>query len=198
MLRGRGSLVLCAVLAGADAWVHAAPARSCIDATGASASLPRGATPTLNFAAQPANHRRKASVLRNERSHAHMTLRGGSIGASISSMLAGIVAVADGLPALIILGTSIALEVVATTFMKLASKGKPGWFVGVFLAYGLCFSIFPLALRRLSLSVAYATWSGVGTAASVVIGAGCFGEQITALKLLWIGFIVVGVIGLNV
>ena len=65
------------------------------------------------------------------------------------------------------------------------------------MCYGLCFSIFPLALRRLPLSVAYATWSGVGTAASVLIGALAFSEKITLLKLLWIALIVVGVIGLN-
>ena len=65
------------------------------------------------------------------------------------------------------------------------------------MCYGLCFSIFPLALRRLPLSVAYATWSGAGTAASVLIGALAFSEKITVMKLLWIALIILGVVGLN-
>ena len=81
--------------------------------------------------------------------------------------------------------------------MKLAANRSPLWYVGVFAGYALCFSIFPLALRRLALSTAYATWSGAGTAASVVIGAAFFGERITALKLLYLAMIVAGVVGLN-
>ena len=106
-------------------------------------------------------------------------------------------AAAESVPAFIILGVTIALEVMATTCMKLASTRSPSWYVGVFGCYALCFSIFPLALRRLPLSTAYATWSGVGTAASVVLGAAFFGERITRLKCLWIACIVAGVVGLN-
>jgi quaternary ammonium compound-resistance protein SugE len=54
-----------------------------------------------------------------------------------------------------------------------------------------------MALRTLPLSLAYATWSGVGTAASVVLGALLFSEKISAVKLLWIAMIVAGVVGLN-
>ena len=124
----------------------------------------------------------------------HLVLRGGF---SIGHFLTAIGNAADALPALFILSISIMLEVLATTCMKLASTKSPAWFSGVFVGYFLCFSIFPLALRRLPLSIAYATWSGVGTAASVVIGAAYFGEKITLLKLLWIACIVAGVAGLN-
>ena len=117
-----------------------------------------------------------------------LSLRGG---------VASVVAAANGLPALVILGVTILLEVIATTCMKLAASRSPVWFWGVYPAYGLCFTIFPLALRRLPLSIAYATWSGVGTAASVVIGAVFFGESVTRLKLLWIAMICAGVVGLN-
>ena len=124
----------------------------------------------------------------------HLMLRGGF---SIGHFLTAVSNAADALPALFILSISIMLEVLATTCMKLASTKSPAWFSGVFVGYFLCFSIFPLALRRLPLSIAYATWSGVGTAASVVIGAAYFGEKITLLKLLWIACIVAGVAGLN-
>ena len=74
-------------------------------------------------------------------------------------------------PAPLILAITIALEVVATTCMKFAANGPKAWYIGVGLGYTLCFSLFPLALRTMPLSVAYATWSGVGTAASCFIGA---------------------------
>lgn len=125
-----------------------------------------------------------------------MVLRGGF---SFGSLLASIVATAESVPAILILGISIALEVLATTCMKLAAiTDKRSYFAAVYIFYGLCFSIFPLALKRLPLSLAYATWSGVGTAASVIIGATWFGEQVTLMKLVWIGLIVAGVVGLNI
>ena len=129
------------------------------------------------------------------RTSAHMSLRGGF---SAAGLLASIVAAAESMPALVLLGFTIGLEVLATTFMKLAAtRSSSLWFVGIYLCYGLCFSIFPLALRRLPLSLAYATWSGVGTAASVVIGAMAFGEKITLAKLGYMALIVAGVVGLN-
>ena len=100
------------------------------------------------------------------------------------------------MPATLVLAMTIVLEVIATTSMKLAVK-SPIWYIGVFLGYAACFTLFPIALRTLPLSVAYATWSGVGTLASVLIGAGLFSEKLTALKFLWIGLIIAGVVGLN-
>ena len=100
------------------------------------------------------------------------------------------------LPAGSLLAVTIMLEIFATTSMKLAVRNKV-WYAGVFLGYALCFTLFPIALRSLPLSIAYATWSGVGTAASVLIGVLLFGESITPLKLIWVLLIVAGVVGLN-
>ena len=62
---------------------------------------------------------------------------------------------------------TIALEVFATTCMKLAERsGRALWYIGVFGGYGACFSIFPFVLRKLDLAVAYAIWSGAGTCAA--------------------------------
>ena len=114
----------------------------------------------------------------------------------VASFFAGIIAFAETIPAFVILGVTILLEVAATTCMKLAATRSALWLVGTYVGYGMCFSIFPLALRRLPLSIAYSTWSGVGTVASVMIGVACFGEKITLLKVFWIGLIVAGVVGL--
>ena len=99
-------------------------------------------------------------------------------------------------PATLVLAVTIAFEVLATTCMKLAAT-RPAYYAGVFLGYGLCFTLFPIALRKLPLSMAYATWSGVGTAAATVIGAALFSEKLTLLKFVSIGLIIAGVMGLN-
>eukprot|EP00966_Prymnesium_polylepis_P312480 7220813-Prymnesium_polylepis.1 len=58
-----------------------------------------------------------------------------------------------------LLAVTIALEVFATTSMKLAERSAL-WYIGVFGGYTACFSIFPLVLRSIPLGVAYAIWSG--------------------------------------
>lgn len=47
------------------------------------------------------------------------------------------------------------------------------------------------------MGVAYALWSGLGTAAIVAVGAAFLGEPITLVKVLGISLIVAGVLVLN-
>ena len=101
------------------------------------------------------------------------------------------------MPATTVLGITIFLELIATTCMKLAGTRSQLWYIGVFGGYAACFTLFPIALKTLPLGIAYATWSGVGTAASVLIGAALFSEKLTAIKAVSIGLIVAGVVGLN-
>ena len=54
-----------------------------------------------------------------------------------------------------------------------------------------------LALRALPLGTAYAVWTGIGTIGTAVLGIALFGEAATALRLLCIGLIVVGIVGLK-
>ena len=69
-----------------------------------------------------------------------------------------------------LLGGAIALEIFATTQLKL-SEGftKLGPSVLSLLGYGVCFFLFSKALNRLDLGIAYATWSAVGIVATSVI-----------------------------
>lgn len=93
---------------------------------------------------------------------------------------------------------AIALEVSGTTCMKLSqgfTKVLPS--VLMFVFYGLCFSSLTFAIKRIEVSVAYAIWSGLGTALIATIGIIWFKEPVTAIKLLSLGLIIVGVIGLN-
>ena len=96
------------------------------------------------------------------------------------------------------LGLAIILEVAGTTSMKLSDGLSRPWpTLAIFVFYGLGFSVLTLALRHIELSVAYAIWSGVGTALIAMLGLLWFGENMTLAKLASIALIIIGVIGLN-
>jgi small multidrug resistance pump len=71
----------------------------------------------------------------------------------------------------IFLSVAILFEVAGITSMKL-SRGFAELLpsIGVFVFYICSAAAVILALRRLELSVAYAIWSGVGTALTAMIG----------------------------
>jgi small multidrug resistance pump len=99
----------------------------------------------------------------------------------------------------LLLTLAIVLEVTGTTNMKLSegfSKVLPTFFVFVF--YGLSIGALTLALNRIEMSVAYAVWSGMGTALVAVVGMLVFKEPVTAAKLGGLALIVVGVAILNI
>ena len=77
--------------------------------------------------------------------------------------------------------------------MKLAST-RPIWHLGTVVGYGSCFSVFPLVLRKMPLGVAYAIWSGVGTALTALIGSAIFGEALSTQKVGALAVIVAGVV----
>lgn len=54
-----------------------------------------------------------------------------------------------------------------------------------------------LALRTLPLGTAYAVWTGIGTVGTAVFGMLVLGEPAGALRLLSIGLIVAGIVGLK-
>lgn len=96
------------------------------------------------------------------------------------------------------LALAILLEVSGTTCMKLSegfTRLVPSILLVVF--YILSFGMLTLALKRLDVSIAYAIWSGVGTALIAAIGVLWFKEPVTALKLISLGLIIIGVAGLN-
>ena len=54
-----------------------------------------------------------------------------------------------------------------------------------------------LSLRTLPLGTAYAIWTGIGTVGTAILGMVLFGEPATAVRLVCIGLIVSGIIGLK-
>ncbi len=68
----------------------------------------------------------------------------------------------------------------------------------IFVFYGFSFLVYTLALNKIDLSVEYAIWAGTGTALIALIGIAHFKEPLTLIKVVSIGLIIIGVVGLNV
>ena len=93
---------------------------------------------------------------------------------------------------------AIVLEVSGTTSMKLSqgfTKVLPS--VLMFLFYGSSLGALTLALKRIDVSVAYAVWSGLGTALIASVGVLWLKEPLNTLKIVSLMLIIIGVIGLN-
>ena len=93
---------------------------------------------------------------------------------------------------------AIAFEVAGTTAMKMSegfTKTWPSVAMGVF--YILSLAALTFALKRFDMSMAYAIWSGLGTALITVVGFYLFEEPLGLVKIASIGLIILGVVGLH-
>ena len=96
------------------------------------------------------------------------------------------------------LAGAIALEIAGTISMKLSegfTRLVPS--ILIFVFYVLSFFALTMALKKIDLSIAYAIWAGVGTALIVLIGVAHFKEPLTLIKMVSIGLIIIGVVGLS-
>jgi len=93
---------------------------------------------------------------------------------------------------------AIVLEVSGTIAMKLSAGFQhiiPS--ILMFLLYGASFTCLNFALKYMNVSTAYAIWSGIGIMLITIIGYVIFKDKVSLASLLWIGVIIIGVIGLN-
>ena len=93
---------------------------------------------------------------------------------------------------------AIISEVTGTTCMKLSAgftQLLPS--VSMIIFYGISLTSLTIAIKKIDVSVAYAVWSGLGTVLIATIGILWFKEPATALKIISLGLVVIGVIGLN-
>lgn len=98
----------------------------------------------------------------------------------------------------LLLIAAIVLEVAGTVSMKLSQGfSKPLPSVLLFIFYAGAFVALTVVLKKIEVSVAYAIWSGLGTALIAAIGIVYFGEALTAVKIVSLVLIIVGVVGLN-
>ena len=96
------------------------------------------------------------------------------------------------------LGLAILAEVIATSALKTSDGFSRLWpSLITVVAYGVAFYLLSQTLKRMEIGVVYAIWSGAGTAAMALVGYWVFNEQFDTLKVISIGLIVLGVIGLN-
>ncbi|MBR0578640.1 DMT family transporter [Bacillus altitudinis] len=93
---------------------------------------------------------------------------------------------------------AILTEVFGSTMLKLSqgfTQVLPS--MGVLIGFGCAFTFLSLALKTIELSSAYATWSGVGTALTALVGLVLFNETIHMKGFVGLALVICGVIVLN-
>lgn len=99
----------------------------------------------------------------------------------------------------VMLAIAIAAEIVATTSLKQSEGFSKLWpSVITVVGYVIAFWLVGQALKTIPVSVAYAIWSGVGTAVVAAIGMAFLGESVSVMKVGGIAMIVAGVVALNI
>ncbi|MGH7005906.1 MAG: quaternary ammonium compound efflux SMR transporter SugE [Alphaproteobacteria bacterium] len=69
--------------------------------------------------------------------------------------------------------------------------------VGTVAAMIASLGLLGLALKTLPVGTAYAIWTGVGTIGTAILGMILFGESAAAARLVCIGLILAGIVGLK-
>jgi len=97
-------------------------------------------------------------------------------------------------------------------YLLLAGLAEVGWALGLKYAEGftrplptaltllglvVSMAFLGLALRDLPMGTAYAVWTGIGTVGTVAFGIWLFGDPVTPTRLVCIGLIVAGIVGLK-
>jgi quaternary ammonium compound-resistance protein SugE len=61
----------------------------------------------------------------------------------------------------------------------------------------ISFGLLNVALKRLEVGPAYAVWTGLGATGTAIVGMVALGDDVTTLKVVSIGLVIAGAIGLN-
>ncbi len=96
-----------------------------------------------------------------------------------------------------LLGAGI-FEMVWVVAMKYA-EGFSKIIPSIVVVVGMAFSIglLGMAVKTIPLGTGYAIWTGIGAVGAVSYGMIFFGEPVTAIRLIFLGMIIVGLIGLK-
>lgn len=94
---------------------------------------------------------------------------------------------------------AISAEVFATSMLKSTEGFSRLWPTATCLAgYAATFPLLALSISRgIQTDVAYALWSGIGTAAIALIAVLFLGSPVSAAKVVGVGLIIAGVVLLN-
>jgi quaternary ammonium compound-resistance protein SugE len=69
--------------------------------------------------------------------------------------------------------------------------------VGTVVAMAISLGLLGIAMKSLPVGTAYAIWVGVGAVGTVILGIVLFQEPLNALRMVSVGLIVAGLIGLK-
>ena len=101
----------------------------------------------------------------------------------------------------------------AWLYLFLAGLFEIGWAIGLkytegfsrlfpslltVAAMALSLALLGLALKSLPVGTAYAVWTGIGAVGTAIVGIVAFNESRDLMRLLFIGLIVAGIVGLKI
>ncbi|QDV64190.1 quaternary ammonium compound efflux SMR transporter SugE [Crateriforma conspicua] len=90
------------------------------------------------------------------------------------------------------------LEIVWAIGMKYSDGFTKFWpTVGTLAAMVVSFGLLGAAMRTLPVGTAYGVWVGIGTVGTVLLGIGLFNESADPIRMLFVGLIIAGIIGLK-
>ena len=93
------------------------------------------------------------------------------------------------------LALAIITEVTGTTMLKIVGQNESViGYVLLLAMIGLSYFLLSKAIVKIPLSVAYATWEGMGLIAITGIGCFLFNEGLSLAKILGVGAILVGIV----
>ena len=96
------------------------------------------------------------------------------------------------------LGAAIIFELFGTTCLKLSNGFSHMIYTAITLiCYGACFYFLSLSLKTVNLSIAYATWGGLGIILATAVSHFYFRESISTPGLIGIILIIIGVVLCN-
>ena len=78
-----------------------------------------------------------------------------------------------------------------------AAQGRIWVFAATVTAMTVSVALLYVAMRNLPLGTSYAVWTGIGAVGTVLVGIVAFGESADAVRLLCIGLILAGILGLK-
>jgi quaternary ammonium compound-resistance protein SugE len=74
---------------------------------------------------------------------------------------------------------------------------RPSWIIFAIVAMSASGALLLWAQRFIPMGTAYAVWTGIGAVGAFVVGIMAFGDQASAMRLVSIGLIVAGIVGLK-
>ena len=89
-------------------------------------------------------------------------------------------------------------EIVWATLLKFTDGFTNIWpSVGTVIAMAISMVCMSFALREIPMGTAYVVWTGIGAVGTVILGIMLFGEPKDTVRLMCIGLIIAGIVGLK-